>query len=312
MTSEWVETSTALKFRLGELTLFSVRLPCLALTTHFTHLGSDPLQPRPPFERLASGIEAAVIRSHPIKAALPRLSLLPEAIRYVPAQYLRYYTNLDGTFDAYLKGFSSKSRSTLQRKIRKFAEVSGGRVSWRQFTLAGEMQEFHGLARAVSRNTYQERLLHAGLPDDPGFVRTSQEKAAAGTARGYILFLGPKPVAYLFCPIVERVLLYEYVGYDPEYQHLSPGTVLQYLVLERIMTEGGFTMFDFTEGEGQHKEFFSTHSVRCADLYYFRPTMRNRLLLSLHAYTDALSDGAVALLHRLGLKTRIKKLLRAA
>lgn len=312
MTETWTETTVSLRFRVGEVTLLSPRFRCLALNTHFTRLGTDPLDPPPPFDRFATGVEVALVRSHPVAEKLERLERLPAAIRYVPAQYRRYYTTLDGPFDAYLKGFSSKSRSTLQRKVRKFAEASGGATSWREFALAEEMPEFHALAREVSKKTYQERLLDAGLPDTPEFVRTMEQMAAAGNARGYILYLEAKPVAYIFCPIQSGVLLYEYVGYDPERNNLSPGTVLQYLVLEKLMSQGGYTMFDYTEGEGPHKEFFSTGNVLCADIYYFRPTLRNRLLLSLHGHTDAFSDKAAALLDRLGLKARIKKLLRSA
>jgi len=312
LTFEWTETSTSLKFRLGELTLFSVHFPCLALMTQFTSLGCDPMHPRPPFERFASGIEVAMMRSHPIKEKLPLITPLPEAIRYVPSQYLHYYTNLEAPFDAYLKKFSPKSRSTLLRKVRKFADASGGITNWREFTLADEMQEFYSQAREVSRKTYQERLLDAGLPEDPQFLRNAREMAANGNARGYILYLDGRPIAYIFCPIVEGAVLYEYVGYDPECQHLSPGTVLQYLVLEKLMSQGGCKIFDFTEGQGPHKEFFSTHNVLCADIFYFRPTVRNRILLSLHALTDSLSDKAAALLDRLGLKARIKTFIRKA
>jgi hypothetical protein len=312
LTFEWAETSTSLKFRLGELTLFSVDFPCLALMAHFTRLGCDPMQPRPPFERFSSGIEVAMMRAHPIENELPLLSRLPEAIRYVPSQYRHYYTNLEMPFADYLKGFSAKSRSTLLRKVRKFADASGGSTDWREFTLAREMQEFYTQAREISRKTYQERLLDAGLPEDPPFLHDACEMAASGRARGYILYLDGKPISYIFCPIVEGAMLYAYVGYDPQCQHLSPGTVLQYLVLEKLMSQGGCRIFDFTEGQSQHKEFFSTHSVLCANIFYFRPSLRNHTLLSLHAFTDSFSSKAAALLDRLGLKARIKKLLRAA
>jgi hypothetical protein len=52
--------------------------------------------------------------------------------------------------------------------------------------------------------------------------------------------------------------------------------------------------------------------VLCANIFYFRPTLRNRLLLRLHAFTDSLSGRAAAMLERLGLKARVKELLRAA
>lgn len=42
---------------------------------------------------------------------------------------------------------------------------------------------------------------------------------------------------------------------------VTPGIVLQILALESLFTECRVLMFDFTEGEGQHKETFSTAVV---------------------------------------------------
>ncbi|MHC4165023.1 MAG: GNAT family N-acetyltransferase, partial [Planctomycetota bacterium] len=226
------------------------------------------------------------------------------------SQYERRYVDLGGTFDDYLKRFSSKSRSTLQRKVRKFGQLCGGEADWRAYRTRAEMDEFYRLAREVSRKTYQERLLDAGLPESDEFREEMLEAAERDGTRGYLLFHESRPVAYLHCPIHDGVVFYGYLGYDPEYAKWSPGTVLQRLALERLFEEAGLRMFDFTEGEGRHKSFFSTHSVLCADIYYLRRSLRNRCLVRLHSGLDAFSRALVRLLDRLGLKERIKRLIR--
>ena len=75
-------------------------------------------------------------------------------------------------------------------------------------------------------------------------------------------------------------------------------------------SEGGFRLFDYGQGEGTHKQTFSTDSVRCADLYYFRRSLRVGFLVALHGGLDGLSRKVGAILQRLGLKSRIKKLFR--
>ncbi len=77
--------------------------------------------------------------------------------------------------------------------------------------------------------------------------------ASTDSVRAYVLFLHGKAVAYLCCPVVNGVLLYSYLGYDPKHADLSPGTVLQYLVFESLFEEKRFRAFDFTEGQGEHK-----------------------------------------------------------
>lgn len=311
MINSWIAKPTPLNFLFGEIPLFSVTFPSLVLDVHFTKLPSDPLEPRPPFEKFSSGLEALFIRSHPVERELPRLALLPQSIRYVPIQYRHYYIDLQGSFSDYLKKFSAKSRSTLNRKMRKFAEFSGGKICWREFCYPEEMEDFHRLAREVSKKTYQERLLDAGISDSDRFRQKIADLATRDLLRAYILFYGERPIAYLCCPAREDILLYQYTGYDPEFQSWSPGTILQYLTLERLFAEGRFRLLDLNEGEGPHKEFFSTGSIQCANIYYFRRTLRNLVLLLLHTGLFTFSGATVKVLDSLGLKTRIKNFFRS-
>ena len=152
--------------------------------------------------------------------------------------------------------------------------------------------------------------MDAGLPDSEAFQSELESLAAQDLARGYILFDGQKPTAFLFCPIRDGVLLYQYLGYDPDYMNWSAGTVLQWLALEAIFNEGRFSIFDFTEGQSDHKRFFATDSVGCANVYFLRKTLGNMLLVNAHIGMEDLSKKAGDLLDRMGLKTKIKKLIR--
>jgi hypothetical protein len=63
---------------------------------------------------------------------------------------------------------------------------------------------------------------------------------------------------HLYRPARDGKLLYDHLGYDPEYTALFPGTALQLLVLEALFAARSFKIFDFTEGKSQLKELFST------------------------------------------------------
>lgn len=301
----WTAKTVRLNFRLGELTLWRVELPFMV------HAGDEgESDPAMSFDQWPASIRGALLRSHPADEPLLRRTTLPDLIRYVPQQYERYTIDLGGTFDEYLQKFSSKSRSTLKRKVRKFTEHCGGTLRCEAYRRADEMETFHRLGRKVSVGTYQEQLLHAGLPAEDSFRNEMKELASQEGVRAFILFDGDQPVAYLYCPVTDDVLQYAYLGYDPEYRPWSPGTVLQYCALESLFAEGRFKTFDFGEGEAPHKIFFATSSVRCADIHYFRRTLRNRLLIRSHIMVDLLSSTVGSLLDRLNLKSRIKKWLR--
>jgi CelD/BcsL family acetyltransferase involved in cellulose biosynthesis len=213
-------------------------------------------------------------------------------------------------YNAYMAKFSAKTRSTLKRKMRKFADLSGGEIGVLEFRTKDELTRFFPLARSVSAKTYQERLLGAGLPDTPAFAEYAASLAENGALRAYVLDLQGRPAAYLFLPIEHGRVVYAYLGYDPAVAQHSPGTVLQLAVMERLFAEPGLRLFDFTEGAGEHKELFSTHALPCVDVLLLKRGSRGVRVVRAHAAYSALEQRTVALADRLGLKARIKRLVR--
>jgi len=284
----------------------------LTLDAHFTDLLGNPEQATMAIEQIPSTADGFLVRSLPVREAPRRLRLLPDSIQYVPAQYQRFYIAMQSSFEEYLRKFSSKSRNTLRRKVRKFAESSGGHADWREYRTTEDMQQFYRVALQVSALTYQDRLLKAGLPKGEDFQREVLGLASRGLARGYLLYYRGRAIAYMLCTLTNTgVSLYRYVGYDPEFRSWSPGIVLFYLVFEKLFSQRDFRIFDFTEGEGDQKRFFATESVRCADVYHFRRSARILFLVVLHSGLDVLSRAIVRVLDRLKLRTWAKKFLRS-
>jgi CelD/BcsL family acetyltransferase involved in cellulose biosynthesis len=306
----WKLKPIRLRYRLGSITLYRLPLLFAVYDEHFSRIEGDAGALAPPFDRWGPEVKGALVMSHPVTAPLPRVALTPDAIRYVPGRIERHYLDLGGTFEAYLAKFSSKTRSTLKKKVRRFAERSGGTIDWREFSRPGEGREFHRLARIVAEKTYQEHLLDAALPADEAFAAELDVEVAAGRARGWILFLDQAPIAYLYSPIHDGAVIYEHLGYDPAHRDLSAGTVLQYLVLERLFAEGGFSVFDFTEGGGQHKEMFATGKVEVADLYYFRRNLASLGIVGAHLAAATATRTAISTLDRLQLRDQLRRWLR--
>jgi CelD/BcsL family acetyltransferase involved in cellulose biosynthesis len=310
--SDWQRVEVSLAYRLGEMALFELTLRGMADRSHFSR--REPLTeiPRPPAELQT---ERFVFYPRYPLAFTPRaFAHVGRWIAYTPYTYPNYYVDLKrtGSFDAYLRGFSSKTRSTLQRKVKKFSAASGGEIRFAAYRTAAEMSEFLRQAATLSARTYQERVLGIGLPQDERFRKEALELAGREGARGFLLSLQGKPVAYVFCYCGDRVMTYDYVGYDPDAAPLSPGTVLQYLLLQRLFDEGSVDIFDFTEGEGPQKQLFATDRRDCASTYYLRHSLRHALLLRSHHALNGLGQRAGSLLERLRLKAAVRNLIRRA
>ncbi|MCK9686086.1 GNAT family N-acetyltransferase [Scleromatobacter humisilvae] len=308
--SSWQLNRVPLKFQLGDLTLFSVALSMQTRSDRLsdeTRAVESPARPGDPLER---GSQGFMIRALPVAGELPTLRAIDGFLRYVPLQYRHCYIDLRTSFDEYQNKFSSKTRATIKRKLRKYAEHCGGQIDWKTFASPAEMRDFHRHAREVSRKTYQEKLLDAGIPDTQEFMSEMESLAAAGQVRGYVLFDRERAVSYLYCPVHFGTLVYAYLGYDPAYMQHSVGTVLQWLAVQQMFEESIFKFFDFTEGQSDHKRLFATHELRCANVIFVRRTLPNIILLRSHWWMGRFSKWLGDSLQALGLKDWIKRRLR--
>lgn len=166
------------------------------------------------------------------------------------------------------------------RKRRKLAELSGGTLDLREFRRPADVEPFMHDAVALSRLTYQTRLLDAGLPEGPQAVAGMHALAQRDEIRAYVLYVEQRPVSYLYLPTANGVITYAYLGYDPEFARHSVGTVLQMDVLERLFAEQRYRLFDFTEGHSAHKEMFGTASVNACSFFLLRPSLANLALMA--------------------------------
>jgi len=99
------------------------------------------------------------------------------------------------------------------------------------------------------------------------------------------------PAAYALCMRQGDALIYSTIGYDPQYKDLSPGTVLLYLILQRLFAEQRFRIFDFVGGgDYGYKTMFSTGSLDYARVLWFPWSLKNFALVGLHYLSRRLWD----------------------
>ena len=270
-----------LKFQIGARTLWTARrrVRRVALSLDAALSGQAPALPP-----LAVREQGYLLTSLPAAVSVPAPGLLV----HIRQRYRRYWVDVAAGEAAWWSGLSANARSQLKRKEKKLL-AAGAEI--RRYRTPDGIADFHPLARRVSAQTYQERLLDSGLPDDPtGLLGL----AAADRVRAWLLLLAGEPIAYLCCTGEGGTLRYDHVGHLPDANAYAPGTVLQLHALRDLFADGRWTRVDFTEGEGQHKRQLATGGVDCVDLLLLRPTPGNRALLAAMWGFDA----AVALAKR--------------
>jgi CelD/BcsL family acetyltransferase involved in cellulose biosynthesis len=297
-----------LKFQIGARTLASIRRDLVRVSLGL----DDAIDGRlPDLPALDPATDGYLVTSLPERQRDPLARAASGMIAFVRQRYVRRYADLTIGFDAYLEQLSGNTRSSIKRKGKKVARASGGQLDVRRYATPGQLADFHAVALQLSLGTYQERLMGAGLPDTPAFVRRMYAMAAQGHVRAWLLYVGGEPAAYLYCPIKGDTAIYEFVGHDPRFNDLSVGAVLQVEALRDLFADPGVTRFDFTEGDGQHKRQFATAGVPCCDLLLLRPTVTNRLAIAALATFDRTMALAKIGVERFGLQDAVKKVRRA-
>jgi hypothetical protein len=311
--TEWQLMAVPINFALGDWRIARVRLSLLVRRSWTPDAAPAPPTGdslAPPSHPLPKGCWGFLVRSMPLVSKQPRLRRVGDYYCYIREQFNRCYIDLSTTFEEYEAKFSGKSRSTMRRKIKKLAEENGGKVVWRKFTRPEELDEFYSLAAPISRQSYQHKLFDAGLPDDENFRQHGRELAAKDQVRAYLVMHKGQPSAYLYCPIHEGTLVYQYLGYLPDAATYSVGSILQWFALKDLFEEARFRLFDFTEGESDHKRYFATHTEYCGTVFFIKRSTFSAAIIHGQIWIDDASTAVGNWLERRGIKAKVKRLIR--
>ena len=309
---EWLPVRRSLMFTFGEYCFHETWFEGFELLTHVTRIKTSLDETTTAIVPLLRRHTAIILPSFPVNARPASLELTRRFLRYTVATDNHYSIELDGSSsEDYLRRLPRQHRHEIQRKLRRYLAASGGAVEFRGYSTPQDAPVFYALARAVSAKTYQDRLLGLGLPDTATFRAELHEHAARGMMRGYLLFHREQPIAFGYCAGVGDCLRFFFTGYDPAFADWSPGIILVHEMLRSIAGEGRFTLVDFGSGEAQYKRLFATGSRLCATIFFFWPSPGHLIKVLAHRGCIAASDGCAAAADRLGIKARLKRLLRA-
>lgn len=313
-----------LRFRVGEITLFSRALerlhinhgPIIAASGSIhenTGLVADLLARLRPL--LADG--RAVYLEGVVAGGAVDGAVAAESIRRMyrvvepSPRYERRLIRLPDSFDEYLNSLTSSTRQGLRRQRRKLEAHVAGSLKLVRYVDIDQMVEFVNRAVAVSKKTYQWNLLELGLRRPEELQQTLTAMARHGWTRCYLLECNGVATAFMIGYLYAGTYYYVDVGFDPDWEKWSVGTVLHMEVLrDLIEDENRARSFDFSSGSGIHKERFSNESRMEFNYLLLPRSVRNAVLVGAFRAINAVSATAVLVLDRLHLKAAIKRLAR--
>jgi len=130
-------------------------------------------------------------------------------------------------------------------------------------------------------------------------------QARKGWLRAYILYVDAKPRAFWLGHLYGGVFCSDYMAFDPNFSKYSPGTVLQARVLEDLCPRCA-TSIDLGLGDLLYKIRLGMSRHKDAELYMYPPTIRGVALGALRSLAFFANATSKALLHDLGILSRVK------
>jgi len=183
------------------------------------------------FQRLADDSEA----TGALRSAAATTGLRTITRRAAASPFIRF----GGTWSDYLEQRTGKLRHELRRKRRRFFAEEGSR--WRVLRVPDEVDEAIRAVMEIERESWKEAEgtsfdTEAGLAD---FYRDLARRLAdVGMLEIYLLEVGDRPVAHVYCAAYGATLYALKTSYRGDQSRLSPGAVIIGLMLENACAAG--------------------------------------------------------------------------
>jgi len=300
--------------KLGDLIVLKVPLNMFRLLGYTPNLPPDESAYDLLFERLLSlGFDAIYMTCIRIDSVFWRYlhesPLIKKHFHFhsVRDRWPHPLIRMTGSFDNYMRKFSSKTRSNFSRQVRKLREK--GEVELVRITEESEVSAFVDAAAEISRRTYQFRVLGIGIRNPDRLKEWLKWAAQQRWLRCYLLKCGGVPCAFQMAYQYNGTFLGLEVGYDPAWSKLGVGIIQQLLALEDLFKENSPKICDFG-GYADYKQLFGNDAYSDAFIWLFRRRPYPLLALSVYRLFDTTSKTARAILDRLHLTAKIRRLLR--
>jgi CelD/BcsL family acetyltransferase involved in cellulose biosynthesis len=157
--------------------------------------------------------------------------------------------------DGYMKTLSPSTRQNLRRTTRKF--FSDGKAELVKVTRPEQVPAFLAQLDEVCRNAWQGKTFGYRPRNTESFRSHFEQVARQGWLRSYVLTHDRRPVAFELGYQYAGTYYGQECGYDQEWSHAGPGSIVMHLVIEDLYKEDRPDLLDFGFGDAPYKRSFS-------------------------------------------------------
>ena len=194
---------------------------------------------------------------------------------HVPSLQTHRCMELPSSAEEFYRSLSPKVRKNLGWQARRFEKDFKGSLRLQCFQQEDDFAEMFLEVETIAQKTYQ-RGLGVGFENNRILRDRLALEARKGWFRGFVLYVGERPVAFWVGKVYRETFHSDFMGYDPDLAKYSPGMYLITRVIEEFCNskvESGVRNIDFGLGDAQYKQVLGTSDWQEASLHLFAPTM---------------------------------------
>jgi GNAT acetyltransferase-like protein len=220
---------------------------------------------------------------------------------------------LPSSFDEYLDGLSRNGRKDVKRALKQFTQACNGEMALVRVVDPEQVDWYVEQLRVLCPRTWQwQRMPQYRIELSDEYVARLKRIAARGWLRAYVLLAGEQPVAYEHCYQYGSHCYDEEAGHDPDWQPHQAGKALLIQVIEDLCSRNRPRVLDFGHGESLFKNVFGNAAYPESHVYLVRRRPHTLVAFGTHRLMNRFSASVRARLDRLGLRERVRHLLRGS
>jgi len=221
------------------------------------------------------------------------------------------YLNFPKNWDDYLSSMKRKRRYNLKRNIKIIKDKCNDDVILKCFKSEDDVEPFLSQMDDIYINTWQSSTF--GYQSRLTDLEINQNKSLAklGCFKCYILLASQIPIAFVRGYLFKSKYYYEEIGYKQDWAKYNPGSVLNFLMLEHLMSdESRVKELNFGYGENTYKQVFSNGEYEATNGYVFRKRSKGSIIFLIQQILDYLYVVIRKIIVKLNLEVVIRRILR--
>ena len=191
-----------------------------------------------------------------------------------------WYIDLSGTWENYYRTRSRRLKKGNNLVANKLRRQGRPHIEWFRSNLDPvELERYMQISIALSANSWKKETgLSLDQPGPNAFFKTITESANHnGWLSLWILYLDEKPLAMEYQLVHERNVYALRSDYDLDYGHLSPGTYLNWQLLQSLF-ESDFDRYYMGPGENAYKLRWTEKGENLLQMIIFNDTPVGKIL----------------------------------